>query len=158
PSPLPVSFSSTPRRRGLRSRKCGCGKPKTHTRRTGWCKEYPTMLTHDEVFKLFQEAEAVLSGHFLLSSGLHSDTYLQRAPLLQFPRTADTRCPALADHFLTDDRIPEVVLAPALGGILVAYAVAQALARAGNDRRIRNLFAEREEGVLRLRRGFEIRP
>lgn len=116
------------------------------------------MLSEDQALALFRETEAILSGHFLLSSGLHSDTYLQCARVLQFPIVADTLCTELAKAFLSQNLIPEVVMAPALGGVLVAYAVAEAMARARNDRKLRNLFAEREAGVLRLRRGFEIRP
>ncbi|HAS52806.1 MAG TPA: orotate phosphoribosyltransferase, partial [Nitrospiraceae bacterium] len=87
-------------------------------------------------------------GHFLLSSGLHSEQYLQSALVLQQPEAATKLCAALADRFL-DIKI-DAVIAPALGGILVAHETARALG-------VRGIFAERQSGELMLRRGFSLR-
>jgi len=102
----------------------------------------------EDILEVFRKAGALLEGHFLLSSGLHSPQYLQCARVLEDPATAERLCGRLARGF-ADDRI-ECVVGPALGGILVAYELARALAA-------RALFAEREEGRMRLRRGFAIR-
>ena len=110
----------------------------------------------EDILEVFRKAGALLEGHFLLSSGLHSPTYLQCARVLEDPATAERLCGRLARGF-ADDRI-ECVVGPALGGILVAYELARALgARARLAARPRALFAEREEGRMRLRRGFAIR-
>jgi orotate phosphoribosyltransferase len=100
-----------------------------------------------ETLALYERTGALLRGHFLLSSGLHSDTYLQSALVLQYPAHATALGAALAASF-RDDRI-QVVIAPAIGGILVAHEVARAL-------EVRALFAEREQGVMGLRRGFAV--
>src|SRR3990172_1335638 len=102
-------------------------------------------MTERDVLKIYEETGGLLRGHFLLTSGLHSDTYLQSALVLQHPRHAEAMGRALAEPF-ANDRV-EVVVGPALGGILVAHEVARALGT-------RALFAEREEGAMRLRRGF----
>ena len=102
----------------------------------------------EDILEVFRKAGALLEGHFLLSSGLHSPTYLQCARVLEDPATAERLCGQLARGF-ADDRV-ECVVGPALGGILVAYELARALGA-------RALFAEREEGQMRLRRGFAIR-
>ncbi len=108
-------------------------------------------MTQDEVLDMFMRSEALLEGHFRLSSGLHSSRYLQCALVLQHPRQAALLGIALAEHLGRLNGPPDFVIAPALGGILVAHEVARA---AG----VRGLFAERQEGVLMLRRGFRIRP
>ncbi|MCS7081225.1 MAG: orotate phosphoribosyltransferase [Chloracidobacterium sp.] len=102
-----------------------------------------------DVYHLLQETGALLSGHFLLSSGLHSPQYVQCARLLQFPTIAGQVGAALAERFGRLGATPEVVVAPALGGIIIAHEVARALG-------VRCLFAEREQGVMTLRRGFEL--
>jgi len=106
-------------------------------------------MTQDEVLEIYRSTGALLTGHFLLSSGLHSDRYLQSALVLQQPDTATRLCAELARHY-RDQRI-EVVIAPALGGVFVSHETARALG-------IRALFAERVNGELTLRRGFTIRP
>ncbi len=108
-------------------------------------------MNQDEVLNLFKQSGALLEGHFRLTSGLHSARYLQCALVLQHPQKAAALGTALAAglHALAD--WPDFVIAPALGGILVAHEVARA---AG----IRGLFAERQEGILKLRRGFQIQP
>lgn len=106
-------------------------------------------LSEQEVARLFQEAGGLLRGHFLLSSGLHSDTFLQAARLLQDPRVGEGLCAALAD--LWRDASPEVVIGPATGGIILAYEVARQL-------HARALFAERRNDGMALGRGFYVAP
>jgi orotate phosphoribosyltransferase len=108
-------------------------------------------MTQDEVIKMFKQSEALLEGHFRLTSGLHSDRYLQCALVLQNPRQAEALGAALAARLRTLGNQPDLVIAPALGGILVAHEVARALG-------VRGLFAERQDGMLTLRRGFRIEP
>jgi len=109
-------------------------------------------MTQEDVLKLFKESEALLEGHFLLSSGLHSDRYLQCALVLQQPDRAEMLGAALALRLqeLSPAR-PDFVIAPALGGVVVSHEVARASG-------VRGLFAERKDGELTLRRGFDIRP
>ena len=107
------------------------------------------MIKQEEVLDIYRKTGALLSGHFLLSSGLHSDRYLQSALVLQQPDIATKLCAALADYF-KDQKI-EVVIAPALGGVFVSHETARALG-------VRALFAERVNGELTLRRGFTISP
>ena len=106
-------------------------------------------MKQEEVLDIYRRTGALLSGHFLLSSGLHSEQYLQSALVLQQPDIATKLCAALADHF-KDQKI-EVVIAPALGGVFVSHETARALG-------VRALFAERVNGELTLRRGFTISP
>ncbi len=106
-------------------------------------------MTNDEILKTFRENSALLEGHFILSSGLHSDRYIQCALVLQHPRVAEQLCSELAAKLRHVNA--QVVAAPALGGILVAHEVARALG-------IRALFTERQEGAMTLRRGFTLSP
>src|SRR3954466_5053275 len=103
------------------------------------------MLTRDELLDLFRRSGALLEGHFRLSSGLHSTGYLQCALVLQQPADAERLGQAIAA--LTRELRPTVVLSPALGGVVIGHEVARALG-------VRALFAERQDGVLTLRRGF----
>jgi orotate phosphoribosyltransferase len=95
----------------------------------------------------FREAEALLEGHFLLTSGLHSPKYLQCALVLQDPGRAERLCRDLAKAF-AGTKI-DYVVGPAIGGIIVAYEMARAL-------KVRAIYAERVEGQMVLRRGFAI--
>ena len=106
-----------------------------------------TALTERETLALYEKTGGLLRGHFRLTSGLHSDIYLQSALVLQHPEHAAALGAALATPF-RDERV-RTVLAPAIGGILVAHEVARALGA-------RALFTEREEGAMRLRRGFTL--
>jgi len=106
-------------------------------------------MTDAETLALYEKTGALLRGHFRLTSGLHSDTYLQSALVLQHPEHAAALGAALAAPFGGDG--VQVVVAPAIGGILVAHEVARALGA-------RALFTERENGAMRLRRGFAIAP
>ena len=110
-------------------------------------------MTNEEVLQTFEENGALLSGHFLLTSGLHSPRYLQCALVLQHPQIAEKLCAALAAKVKADSAIGAVdlVIAPALGGVIVAHEVARALG-------VKALFTERQEGAMKLRRGFQIKP
>jgi orotate phosphoribosyltransferase len=107
--------------------------------------------TSDDLLSLFRERGALLEGHFLLSSGLHSAQYLQCARVLMDPALA-TRLGAQLAEALTpvlNGRVPDLVIGPALGGVLVSHEVARAFG-------CRGLFAEREKDAMTLRRGFGI--
>jgi orotate phosphoribosyltransferase len=104
-------------------------------------------MDQETVLNLFRKSGALLEGHFRLSSGLHSDRYLQSALVLQYPEFAEALGQALADR--TRHLQPTAVLSPALGGIVIGQEVGRALG-------IRALFAERQEGTLVLRRGFTL--
>jgi orotate phosphoribosyltransferase len=106
-------------------------------------------MTTDQVLQLFRETEALLEGHFQLTSGLHSPQYFQCAKVLQYPQHAETLCRVAQQHF-SKQKI-DVVIAPAVGGIIVAHEVGRLL-------QTRVLFAERQEGKMLLRRGFHISP
>src|SRR5947199_879445 len=104
-------------------------------------------MTRDELLDLYRRSGALLDGHFRLTSGLHSPGYLQCALVLQHPQHAETLGRAIADR--TRDLRPTIVLSPALGGVVIGQEVARALG-------VRAIFAERQDGVLTLRRGFMI--
>jgi orotate phosphoribosyltransferase len=106
-------------------------------------------VTAEQVIKLFRTHGGLLDGHFKLTSGRHSPTYLQSALVLQFPRVAAELGAALAAPMRALDAT--VVVSPAMGGILIGQEVARALD-------VRALFAERSDGVLTLRRGFALEP
>ena len=105
-------------------------------------------MRSEEVIERFRRTGALLEGHFVLSSGLHSASYLQCALVLQYPQEAEAFGQSLAEHF-RQHRITTVV-APAIGGIVIGYEVARALG-------VRSLWTEREEGRMTLRRGFSVR-
>jgi orotate phosphoribosyltransferase len=104
-------------------------------------------MTRDEILNLFRDCSALLDGHFRLSSGLHSSGYLQCALVLQYPTHAAELGAALASR--VRDLRPSAVLSPALGGVIIGHEVARSLG-------VRALFAERENAVLTLRRGFRL--
>jgi orotate phosphoribosyltransferase len=104
-------------------------------------------MTRDELLDLFRRSGALLEGHFRLSSGLHSTGYLQCALVLQDPSSAERLGRGVADK-LRELR-PTVVLSPALGGLIIGHEVARALG-------VRAIFAERQDAVLTLRRGFTL--
>lgn len=110
-------------------------------------------MTNEEVLQTFSNCGALLTGHFLLTSGLHSSRYLQCALVLQHPAIAENLCTALAAKAKSDASIGQIdlVIAPALGGVIVAHEVARALG-------VRALFTERQESGMTLRRGFQIQP
>jgi len=102
-------------------------------------------MTSDELLDLFRRSGALLEGHFRLSSGLHSSGYLQCALVLQNPRDAEALGAAIGRT--VSELRPTVVLSPALGGVVIGHEVGRALG-------VRAIFAERQDGVLMLRRGF----
>jgi orotate phosphoribosyltransferase len=104
-------------------------------------------MTEAETLSLFRRSGALLEGHFLLSSGLHSPGYLQCALVLQFPRDAEALGAALGAAVRSLSAT--AVLSPALGGIVIGQEVGRALG-------IRAVFAERQDGALALRRGFSL--
>jgi orotate phosphoribosyltransferase len=120
-------------------------------RRGGTQRAGPGKAGSGDLLRIFQERGALREGHFLLSSGLHSPRYLQCALLLMDPALATSLGAALARRLrpLLGGKAPSAVVAPALGGILVAHEVARGLGA-------RALFLEREEGVMTLRRGFTL--
>lgn len=107
------------------------------------------MLSQDEVVKIFEDSGALLSGHFRLTSGRHGDRYFQCALVLQHPNYTETLCRELAERFQGEG--VSAVIGPAMGGIIVSYETARALG-------VRSLFTERENGMMKLRRGFSIEP
>jgi orotate phosphoribosyltransferase len=108
-------------------------------------------MSDDDLLRLFRERGAILPGHFHLSSGLHSPGYLQCARVLMDPEVASRLGARLADGLrpLLGGERPRAVVAPALGGVLVAHEVARGLGCVG-------LFTERQDGVMTLRRGFTL--
>jgi len=106
-------------------------------------------LDQEGVLDLFRTSGALLEGHFRLSSGLHSGGYLQCALVLQHPRHAEALGQALAGKLARLSA--SVVLSPALGGLIIGHEVGRALG-------VRAIFAERQDKVLTLRRGFSLGP
>ena len=117
------------------------------------------MLKREEILKMFETAGAIRHGHFELSSGRHSGTYVQCALVLQYPRFAEKLGQALAELF-SDVRV-DAVVSPAIGGLIIGQEVARALPDPKNPLGggVPALFVERDaSGMMTLRRGFEVRP
>jgi orotate phosphoribosyltransferase len=111
-----------------------------------------TPLGPDQVIRLYEEDGALLHGHFLLSSGLHSDTYLQSARVLQHPEHAARVAEAMVQGIPADLRSQiRAVVGPAMGAVIVAHECGRALG-------VRAFFTEREGGQMTLRRGFALEP
>ena len=107
-------------------------------------------MDRDDVLNVFRECGALLEGHFLLTSGLHSPRYLQCALVMQDPRVCGKLCAQLADKL--HDVEADTVIGPAIGGIVLAYELARALG-------VRGIFMERDkDGAMTLRRGFSLTP
>lgn len=104
-------------------------------------------LSRQDILDLLQETNALKTGHFKLTSGLHSERYVQCALLLKEPAIAEKVCRELALKFQAE--APEIVVGPAIGGIIAAYEVARSL-------NVPGIFAERENGKMTLRRGFSV--
>ncbi len=104
-------------------------------------------MSNEEALKLLTESQAMLEGHFLLSSGLHSDRYFQCARLFVDPRIGSRMVELLLPNL--PRRAFDCIVGPAMGGIIVAYELARQL-------ETRNVFAERENNVMTLRRGFQV--
>ena len=117
------------------------------------------MISREELLKIFESAGAIRHGHFELSSGLHSGMYVQCALVLRYPRYAERLGQALASLF-SDARI-DVVVSPAIGGLIIGQEVARALPEPpkGIGGGVPALFAERDaSGTMTLRRGFSLQP
>jgi orotate phosphoribosyltransferase len=111
----------------------------------------------DAVIQIFEEVGAIRHGHFELTSGLHSGTYVQCALVLQYPKYAEQLGRALAAEFM-DLRV-DCVASPALGGLVIGHEVARAIPARADGKPIRAIFAERDSlGTLTLRRGFRVEP
>ena len=106
-------------------------------------------MTNEQAYKIFLDTKALLQGHFLLTSGLHSPNYFQCARVLQYPNHAEAFCAEIASHFRAEKI--DYVISPAIGGIVAGQEVARLLG-------CKAIFAERENNVMTLRRGFEIVP
>lgn len=106
-------------------------------------------MTHDEIVSTFQRIGALLEGHFLLRSGLHSNRFFQAALLLQYPDIAESLCAEIAKEAKAYS--PELVISPAVGGLIVGQEIARAL-------KVRAIFADKENDMLVLKRGFSIKP
>jgi len=106
-------------------------------------------LPKEQILDIFHETKALLEGHFQLTSGMHSSQYFQCARVLQFPKYLHLLSGEIARHFEYNE--VEVVISPAIGGIVVGTEVGRMLGA-------RTIFAERKDGKMELRRGFEILP
>ena len=106
------------------------------------------IMNQEQILEHFRETNALLEGHFILSSGLHSSKYLQCALALQYPFDAVRFGRAIAEKF--QDQIFETVASPAIGGLVIGYAVAQAL-------NVRFIWTERQDGIMTVRRGFTVK-
>ena len=111
--------------------------------------EPDVLLTTDEALDIFTSSGALLRGHFIFTSGRHSDVYMQCAQVLRYPEYTEKLAKHLASHFRSD--AIDIVIGPALGGIVVAYEVARQLGAVA-------LFTEREDDRMVLRRSFSITP
>tara|TARA_B100000965_G_scaffold377127_1_gene370950 strand:- start:38 stop:625 length:588 start_codon:yes stop_codon:yes gene_type:complete len=109
------------------------------------------MLSYDESLKILKDTNALLEGHFVLSSGLHSKQYVQCAKLLSKPKEAQFICSSLAQKILKTFNKIDLILSPAIGGIVVGYEIGRQLG-------VESVFAERVNKKLLLRRDFLIKP
>ena len=108
------------------------------------------IINTEEVMKKFEDAGAIQKGHFKLTSGVHSDTYIQCAQIMQHPEFMHNLCSELGKKFRGDDI--DVIVGPAIGGIIMAHVMARVLGPW-----VRAIFTERENGKMTLRRSFEIK-
>ena len=108
------------------------------------------MLSYKESLKILKETNALLEGHFVLSSGLHSDKYVQCAQLLSKPNKAKEICLSLADKIKENFRSIDLIVSPAMGGVVIGYEIGRILDK-------ETIFAERVNGKFELRRGFKIK-
>ena len=108
------------------------------------------MLSYKDSLKILKETNALIEGHFVLSSGLHSDKYIQCAKLLSKPDKAKDICISLAEKIKEAYKKIDLILSPAIGGIVIGYEIGKIL-------NIETIFAERVNSIFDLRRGFEIK-
>ncbi|NLI90111.1 MAG: orotate phosphoribosyltransferase [Epulopiscium sp.] len=105
------------------------------------------MANEERVIEIFKKTDVLMDGHFLLTSGKHSNQYMQCAKIQQYPNYTQELMGILAENY--KDKNIDYVVAPAVGGIIIGYELARQLG-------VKNMFAEREEGKMTFRRGFEL--
>jgi len=108
------------------------------------------MLSHKKSLNILRKTNALLEGHFVLSSGLHSSKYIQCAKLLSFPHLAEKICKSLANKIKKKFKNFDLILSPAMGGIIIGYEIGRLLKK-------ETIFCERVKGKFQLRRGFQIK-
>ena len=108
------------------------------------------MLSHKKSLDILKKTNALLEGHFILSSGLHSSKYIQCAKLLSFPSKAEKICKSLANKIKKNFKKIDLILAPAMGGVIIGYEIGKILKK-------ETIFCERVNGKFTLRRGFKIK-
>ena len=108
------------------------------------------MLSHKKSLNILKKTNALLEGHFVLSSGLHSSKYIQCAKLLSFPNLANSICKSLAQKIKKKFKYIDLILAPAMGGVIIGYEIGKILKK-------ETIFCERVNGKFTLRRGFNIK-
>ena len=108
------------------------------------------MLSHKKSLNILKKTNALLEGHFVLSSGLHSPMYIQCAKLLSFPHLAKDICSSLAKKIKKNFKYIDLILSPAMGGVIIGYEIGKLLKK-------ETIFCERVDGKFKLRRGFHIK-
>ena len=108
------------------------------------------MLSHKKSLSILKKTNALLEGHFVLSSGLHSPKYIQCAKLLSYPHLAKDICDSLAKKIKKNFKKIDLILAPAMGGVIIGYEIGRLLKK-------ETIFCERVDGKFKLRRGFNIK-
>ena len=108
------------------------------------------MLSHKKSLNILKKTNALIEGHFVLSSGLHSPKYIQCAKLLSFPNLAKDVCSSLAKKIKKNFKSIDLILAPAMGGVIIGYEIGKLLKK-------ETIFCERVDGKFKLRRGFHIK-
>jgi len=108
------------------------------------------MLSHKKSLSILKKTNALLEGHFVLSSGLHSPKYIQCAKLLSYPHLAKKICESLAKKIKKNFKKIDLILAPAMGGVIIGYEIGRLLKK-------ETIFCERVDGKFTLRRGFDIK-
>ena len=108
------------------------------------------MLSHKKSLNILKKTNALLDGHFVLSSGLHSSRYMQCAKLLSFPHLAKYICASLSKKINRNYKNIDLILSPAMGGIIIGYEIGKLLKK-------ETIFCERVKGTFKLRRGFNIK-
>ena len=108
------------------------------------------MLSHKKSLDILKKTNALIEGHFVLSSGLHSPKYIQCAKLLSFPHIAKDICSSLANKIKKNFKSVDLILAPAMGGVIIGYEIGRLLKK-------ETIFCERVDGKFTLRRGFHIK-
>ncbi len=108
------------------------------------------MLSSKDSLKILKKTDALLDGHFILSSGLHSSKYIQCAKLLSYPHLAKNICLSLSKKIKKNYKNIDLILSPAVGGIIIGYEIGKLLKK-------ETIFCERVKGIFKLRRGFNIK-